>query len=118
MHQGQETPTPKIDLDATGKVHGKPLPKADDIPEKDIDDAIDSLDQSIGKREKEQVDARARGQNTSSDPKERQKYRAHQDRLTEEKKLKEDLERRKQQAEDRRAREEASRNSWPRNRNY
>ena len=83
----------------------------------DLEDAIDSLGTSVGTREKEQEAARARGQNTSSDSKERQKYRAHQDQLTEEKKLKEDLERKQKQGEDKRAREEQAGNRWSGNRN-
>lgn len=86
-----------VEVDATGKVHGRPLPDADSVRDDDLDDAIDALDESIGVREEEQARARERGQNRSSDPSDRQTYRSHQDRIEEERRLRDELERRSRQ---------------------
>jgi RHS repeat-associated protein len=96
-----DNPTvPAIDTDSTGKVHGAPLPEAEDVPKDELDDAIDALGDSIGVREDEQDDARGRGQNTSPDPNERMKYRRHQDRINDEKKLLEALKRIRQRIQE------------------
>jgi RHS repeat-associated protein len=86
-----------VEVDASGKVHGRPLPDADSVRDDDLDDAIDALDESIGVREEEQARARERGQNRSSDPADRQTYRGHQDRIEEERRLRDELERRRRQ---------------------
>ena len=97
-----DNPTePPIETDETGKVHGSPLPEAEDIPDEELDNAIDALDDSIGVREEEQEEARERGQNTSSDRTERMKYRKHQDRINDEKRLKAELERKRDGLPDR-----------------
>lgn len=104
MHKplkSDEKEPPRVEVDATGKVRDPVLPEAGKIRDTDVDDAIDALDESIGNREKDQERFREKGQNTSADPAERQKYRAHQDRINQEKKLRDELKRRKKQLEDR-----------------
>lgn len=96
---------PPIEVDETGKVHGD-LPDAGDVADEDVDDAIGALGESIGTREDEQERARERGQNTSEDRGERQRYRSHQDRITREQRLRDDLQRRREREEDRRPRDD------------
>ena len=80
---------PHIEVDETGKVHGRPLPKPEDVRDEDVPDAIDALEESIKTRTEEQ-NRSPRGNRNSPDPEKRaewQRFQNHQRALEEEKDL-------------------------------
>ena len=87
--------TATIEREKDGKVHGRPLPNAEDIHRDDVEDAISELKGSIKAREEENERFPRGNRNGSQEERDQhRRFRNHQDRIQEEKKLVRQLEKR------------------------